>query len=86
MEVARRVGGVAVSDFSGVDPHEYEDVYAVHIKDVALLEPLLAGAEVVLYLRWSLQPPRGVRTIVLTCVEDKLCREADCLCGGALRI
>ncbi|MEL9990378.1 MAG: hypothetical protein QXP98_01495 [Thermoproteus sp.] len=86
LEVARRIGGVAVSDFSDVDPREYEDVYVVHARDAALLEPLLAGAEVVLYIKWSVPPPRGVRVVVLTCAKDELCEEADCLCGGALRI
>lgn len=82
--VAKRVGGVAVSDFSGVPPELYGDVYVVHASGD--LGPLLSSADVVLYIKGPIPPPRGVRLIALTCSKTDLCEEADCLCGGALRI
>ncbi len=82
--VAKRVGGVAVSDFSGAPPELYSDVYAVHASGD--LEPLIASADVVLYIQGPIPPPRGARLIALTCSKIGLCDEADCVCGGALRI
>jgi len=81
---ARRVGGIAVSNFLDVPPEVYEGIYAVHASGD--LSPLLAGARVVLYIRGPVPPPAGTRLIVLTCSRDPLCGEADCICGGALRI
>ncbi|AEA12816.1 hypothetical protein TUZN_1340 [Thermoproteus uzoniensis 768-20] len=82
--VARRIGGVAVSDFSGAPPDLYRDVYAVHASGD--LGPLMAGADVVVYIEGPIPPPRGVRVIALTCARRGICEEADCVCGGALRI
>lgn len=88
VELARRIGGVAVSNFEGIPPDVYQDVYVVHAPSLELLEPLLKGARYIFYLGGPLPPPRSTagRLIVVTCNKNEICGEADCLCGGALRI